>query len=68
MLLGLLASLALAADFDTLNHSILINRLQAIFGVHGFVLNWIKSFISDRAQRALSDVDQLCSSLWRVPQ
>ena len=45
----LLGLLDLSAAFDTVDHSILINR-QTTCGVHGSVLNWIKSFISDRTQ------------------
>ena len=40
----------LSAAFDTVDHSILIDRLQSTFGVCGPVLSWITTFISDRTQ------------------
>ena len=47
MLLGLLD---LSAAFDTVDHKILINRLQTSFEIRGKVLSWILSFISQRTQ------------------
>ena len=35
----------LFAAFDTTGHNILITRLASWFGVHGFVLNWFKSYL-----------------------
>ena len=46
----LLGFLDLSAAFDTVDHGILIDRLQKTFGLGGPVLNWIRSFISDRTQ------------------
>jgi len=46
----LLGLLDLSAAFDTVDHSILIDRLQSTFGVCGPVLSWITTFISDRTQ------------------
>ena len=43
----LLGLLDLLAAFDTVDHEILINRLQTSFGIRGTVLSWILSFISD---------------------
>ena len=37
--------------FDTVNHEIHINRLQNEVGLQGAVLNWFKSYLSDRGQR-----------------
>ena len=38
-----LISLDLSAGFDTIDHSILTNRLQSSFGVSGLALSWISS-------------------------
>jgi len=46
----LLGLLDLSAAFDTVNHGILINRLQSTFGISGTVLSWITSFTSNRTQ------------------
>ncbi len=46
----LLVSLDLSAAFDTIDHNILINRLQKTFGVSGSALNWIISYLSNRTQ------------------
>ena len=46
----LLGLLDLSAAFDTVDHEILINRLQTSFGTRGKVLAWILSFISQRTQ------------------
>ena len=46
----LLGLLDLSAAFDTVDHHILINRLQSTFGIHGTVLKWVTSFITNRMQ------------------
>ena len=42
--------LDLSAAFDTVDHDILIERLQRSFGVRGLALSWVESFLRDRTQ------------------
>ena len=65
----LLALLDLSAVFDTVDHCVLLRRLQTSFGISGAPLDWCKSYLSARSQRvsfpgALSDSLPL---YWGVP-
>ena len=46
----LLASLDLSAAFDSVDHSILIHRLQYEYGIGVVALQWFRSFLLDRYQ------------------
>jgi hypothetical protein len=45
-----LVSLDLSSAFDTIDHTILLNRLNATFGISGTALEWITSYLSNRSQ------------------
>jgi len=45
-----LVSLDLSSAFDTIDHPLLLNRLKTTFGISGFALNWITSYLSNRFQ------------------
>ena len=66
----LLVLLDLSAAFDTVDHSLLLRRLQTSFGISGAPLDWFTSYLMARRQRVsipgvLSDS---CSVDWGVPQ
>ena len=68
--ISVLALLDLSAAFDTLDHSILLRRLEISFGLHGIVLHWFKSYVQDRFQCVSIDgvVSSPCPLVYGVPQ
>ena len=44
----LLGLLDLSAAFNCVDHDILLQRLENVFGLAGMALGWIRSFLTDR--------------------
>ena len=45
-----LITLDISAAFDTISHTILLDRLETCFGVTGSVLKWVESYLTNRSQ------------------
>ena len=50
---ALLVLIDLSAAFDTINHSLLISKLQKVYNIGGNVIAWIKSYLSQRKFKVL---------------
>ncbi len=68
--ISLLVLLDLSAAFDTIDHDILIDRLQNYTGIQGQALRWFRSYLSDRYHFVYSNgkSSQLLPVKYRVPQ
>ena len=54
----------LSVAFDTIDHSILLNRLSNVFGITSSVKSWFRSYLTDRTCRVkvanvLSDMSDM---------
>ncbi len=67
---SLLVLLDLSAAFDTIDHDILIDRLQNYTGVQGQALRWFRSYLSDRYHFVYlnGESSQLSPVKYGVPQ
>ncbi len=68
--ISLLVLLDLSAAFDTIDHDILIDRLQNYTGVQGQALRWFRSYLSDRYHFVYlnGESSQLSPVKYGVPQ
>ncbi len=58
----------LSKDFDTINHSILLSKLEH-YGLRGVTLQWFKDYLHNRQQfTSAMNFDSDCLSLSGVPQ
>jgi hypothetical protein len=42
--------LDLSAAFDTIDHVVLLQRCESVFGITGSALKWLESYMKDRTQ------------------
>ena len=66
----LLVLLDLSAAFDTVDHTILLNRLEKRLGITGQCLDWFRSYLQNRQQKVVLQGKSSCSRplLYGVPQ
>ena len=58
--ISLLGMFDLSAAFDTVDHSILLRRLEISFGIWGSALEWFSSYLTGRSQQVLFIMLWLC--------
>jgi hypothetical protein len=67
---AVLVGLDLSAAFDTIEHDILIKRLETVFGVTGAALRWIGTYLGEREQYVVAGGERSGTSRceYGVPQ
>uniref|UniRef100_A0A669B8C0 Reverse transcriptase domain-containing protein n=1 Tax=Oreochromis niloticus TaxID=8128 RepID=A0A669B8C0_ORENI len=67
---SVLLLLDLSAAFDTVDHCILLDRLEHFIGITGNVLSWLRSYLSGRSQTVSfkNDLSETCAVRHGVPQ
>jgi len=62
--------LDVTAAFDTVDHAVLLSRLEQYVGIHGTALKWFMSYLSNRTfSMMIGDLSSSCASLsCGVPQ
>jgi len=65
-----LVLLDLSSAFDTVNHNLLIDRMESELGLKDCVLNWFKSYLSGRTSRVCIDgiLSESTKLVFGVPQ
>ena len=67
--LTLLALLDQSAAFDVVDHSILLKRLEFMFGLKGVALEWIASYLTGRKQYVyFNGMSEITEVMFGVPQ
>ena len=61
---ALLELLDLIAEFDTIDHDVLVKRLEVSFGLRGTPLKWMKSYVVGRTQTVI--VNRSISSMVKL--
>jgi len=59
---AVLIGLDLSAAFDTVDHSILIERLRSVFGFSGTAISWMQSYLCSRTQYVKVGMEQSVAS------
>ena len=62
-ILPLVSSLTLSKAFDSINHVILLNKLE-YYGIRGVCLEWMRSYLNNRSQFVY--LDDIKSSLLNI--
>ena len=59
----------LSATFDTIDHTVLLDRLNGYYGISELALSWFKSYLSGRTQsvKVGSTLKSCCPSAWGPP-
>ena len=67
---SLLTPLDLSAAFDIIDHNILLQRLEHLYGISGTPLNWSRSYLPNRTQTVIINnrLSQLSMLNFGVPQ
>ncbi len=53
--ISILVLLDLSAAFDTIDHKVLLSRLENSYGIRGNALKWFRSYLTDRSQSIIID-------------